>query len=259
MANTSAPRSLRRLMRLFEVLAEEAEGMTLTELSTALDAPKTSLLNLLPALVEDNYLDHTNQRYNIGPAMFVLAGSIVRRRQFTFVARPTMSALVEDLGETAALAVLDKNADVAVYIDSINSSSAINYTVTIGQIRPLYATNAGKVLLAYQPDDYVAGYLAKTTLTQRAPRTITSKDRLQAELKTIREQGWSVTVEESSEGVAGFAAPIFDHNGVVLAALTVGGPAGRVMQKEARCRDAVRSAAARISKMMGYPVASASS
>jgi IclR family acetate operon transcriptional repressor len=252
MAKSQPPRSLNRLMQTFELLAEDTDGLTLSQLARALAAPKTSLLNLLPALTESGYLEQTDGRYNLGPRMFALSGTVVRRRQFTLFARPSLAHLVEDVGETASLAVIDRTSDVAVYVDSIASRSAINYTVPIGQIRPLYASVAGKVLLAYQSKDYIAQYLKRTPLIPRTTRTITSKTRLAKELTEIRRNGWAGTVEESSEGVSGFASPIFDREGQVIAAISIGGPAKRVFDKRERCRTAVQEAAAEVSRMMGH-------
>ena len=226
--------------------------MTLAELAAALEAPKTSLLNLLPALVEEGYLEHASGRYGIGPKMFVLSGTVLHQRKFTVFARPSMATLVEAIGETASVAVLDRVADIAVYVDRVQSKWAINYTVAVGLIRPLYASVAGKLLLAYQPEDYIRGYLTRTALLPRAPRTITSKPKLKAELAVIRKNGWAATVEESSEGVAGFAAPIFDRDGAIIAAMSIGGPVERVLGKKEKCLASLRAAASQVSKMMGF-------
>lgn len=243
-------------MQTFELLAADTRGMTLAELATALDAPKTSLLNLLPALVEAGYLEHVAGRYGIGPQMFVLSGTVLHQRKFTVLARPSMTTLVESTGETASVAVLDRATDMAVYVDSVQSKWAINYRVDVGLVRPLYASVAGKLLLAYQPDDYVRGYLERTELIAQAPRTITSKSKLKAELAAIRKNGWAATVEESSEGVAGFAAPIFDRDRTIIAAMSIGGPVQRVVGNQTHCLASLRAAASQVSRMLGFIAAS---
>lgn len=255
MPSHQAPRSLNRIIQIFELLADAQVGLTLTELATRVEAPKSSLLNLLPSLVESGHLASAEGRYAIGPRLFALAGKLAARRSFMAFARPRMEALAQELEETISIAILELTIDVAVYVDSIDSKFAINYTIPIGQIRPLYASVAGKVLLAFQSDDYIARYLDRVTLVPRTARTLTDKDALRDEIARVREQGYATTREESSEGVSGFAAPIFGSDGRLLAALGVGGPTERILRKASRCIKAVKREAEAVSELMGKPVA----
>jgi DNA-binding IclR family transcriptional regulator len=89
-----SPRSLARVLGLFEALAAADGGLTLTQLSTALDAPKSSLLLLLKPLVAMGYLEHGAARYTRGAAVFRMAASILSARRFPRLIRPYMEALV---------------------------------------------------------------------------------------------------------------------------------------------------------------------
>jgi DNA-binding IclR family transcriptional regulator len=252
MASGQAPRSLSRLMHIFELLAERSGGMTLTEIAGGVDAPKTSLLNLLPPLVKAGYLVQVDGRYALGSRMFGLAATIMRHPQFMLLARPYMVELAESLQETISLAVLDPINNVAVYVESIDSPFPLNYTVPVGRTRPLYASVAGKVLLAFQTDEYFSSYLVSTPLVPRTPRTITSKAVLGREIKKVRAEGIAATVEESSEGISGFAAPIFDRDSRIVAALAAGGPTRRILDKKERCVAEVGEVALRVSQLLGY-------
>lgn len=239
-------------MQIYELLAVSAGGMTLTEISSELGAPKTSLLNLLPPLVAAGYLVQADGRYALGPRMFGLAATVMRHPQFMLLARPYMVELAESLQETISLAVLDPVSNVAVYVDGIDSPFPLNYTVPVGRTRALYASVAGKVLLAFQSDEYIKAYLGATRLVPRTGRTITSKTVLKKELDKIRKEGVAATVEESSEGISGFAAPIFDREGSIVAAMAVGGPTPRMLSKKARCAAEVKAVALRVSALLGY-------
>jgi len=239
-------------MQIYELLAVSASGMTLTEISGEVGAPKTSLLNLLPPLVAAGYLVQADGRYALGPRMFGLAATVMRHPQFMLLARPYMVELAHSLQETISLAVLDPISNVAVYVDAIDSPFPLNYTVPVGRTRPLYASVAGKVLLSFQSDEYIRTYLATTPLVPCTGRTITSKAVLKRELEKVRKEGIAATVEESSEGISGFAAPIFDRDGTIVAAMTAGGPTPRILGKKARCAVEVKQVALRVSALLGY-------
>ena len=251
MSVAQAPRSLQRLVRIFELVADHPGGQTLAALSAEIGAPKSSLLNLLPALVASGYLVNQGGRYAAGPRLMALAGRLTSRIDVIRLARSHLVVLSRELEESVSLAVLDRSAHVAVHVDAIDSPFAINYTVPIGQTRPLHAAVVGKVLLAFQNDVYIAHYLRHVPLTARTGRTITSKKVLLSEIADIRSRGYASTLEESSEGVSGFAAPIFDRDGALAAALGVGGPTARIQAKASTCIEALTREAAAMSRGLG--------
>src|SRR5690349_5912200 len=74
----SGPRAMGRVLRLFKLLArQQRSGMSLTDLSTALDVPKSTLLGTLKPLAADGFLLAEGALYRLGPAAFRLAGTIL--------------------------------------------------------------------------------------------------------------------------------------------------------------------------------------
>lgn len=225
------PRSLNRLLGLFDALAKSSGGLTLAELNTVLDSPKSSLLNLLRPLVSDGYLSHDGSRYQLGPSIFRLAANIMSVWNFYNVLRPYLEELAQRSGESAYVGVLDRNAKMITYVDAIDSPHSVRYSIPIGAARPLYATAAGRVLLAYADEAFIEDYLRTMKLEPLTTRTISTRKELREALAKLREERISVSIGEMFPESAGISAPIFGANGEAIAAIAVGVPAARVKPK----------------------------
>ena len=107
--------------------------------------------------------------------------------------------------------------------------------------------------MAFSPDDEVDAIL-KGPLPKITPKTITSVEILRKQLVEIRERGYSVADEALELGYVAIGAPVHDHDGEVLAAISVGGPTIRIAGKSDEIGVLVRRAAERISIRLGYRV-----
>jgi len=229
--DVTGPRSLTRLLGLFDALAKSGPGMTLAELNTVLESPKSSLLNLLRPLVADGYLNHDDGRYRLGPTIFRLAANIMSVWNFSNVIRPYLEELAHRSHESVYLGVLDRVAKAITYVDSIDSPHLVRYSVPVGAVRPLYCTAAGRVLLAFAESDFQEEYLRSTKLEARTDRTLSNRKALRAELDRILKTRLSVSVGEMFPESAAVAAPIFGAHGRIVAAMAVGGPSERLQAR----------------------------
>lgn len=254
-AEAAGPRALSRTLHIIECLAGVPEGSTLTQLSTALKSPKSSLLGLLRPLCALGYVVNVNGRYTLGPAAYRLGVSIMPTLSMARIAQPILRHLADQFEETVLIATLDRDAARVIYIDKVESSRSIRYTVPLGTVRPLYCSAAGRVLLAHADTAFVEHYLGTAVLEPLTPLTVTSPSEVRGLLPTIREQGLAMTVGEVSADVAGFAAPIFDHRGIAIAALAMAAPVSRVQTYASMAAKLVQDAAESISFGFGYPKA----
>lgn len=136
--------------------------------------------------------------------------------------------LAEESGETVHLVTFDP--PEIVYIDKVESPRAVRMHSRIGGRLPAYCTATGKVFLAHSADDVVESVIA-TGLPARTPATITSPDRLRAELDLIRGRGYAVDDVENEQDIRCLAAPVHDHSGAVTTAVSISGPAARVTRE----------------------------
>jgi IclR family transcriptional regulator, KDG regulon repressor len=191
----------------------------------------------------------TTAHYRLGPAFFKLTESTVHFRRLQSVARTVMANLLIRFGETVNLGVLDEGQ--VLYIDVLQSPSALRIAANPGQRNPMHCTALGKVFLAFLPEEEVESILEAHPLTKMTPKTITRKTELRAHLASVREQGTALDLEENLDGAVCVAAPIFDQLGQVVAGISISGPQSRMQPKLATVREELRQAGLQISSMMG--------
>jgi len=251
-ARQKPPRSATRIPHLLCLLAERPDGATLSQLSEASATPKSSLLALLRALTQSGFLQLRGGRYVIGPESVKLASSIVSHRRFPDVAMPVVDALSDATGESALLAQLATDTPAAVYVYVAHSKNALRFMADVGSREQLYASSVGRVLLAFQPKEWREDYLRRTALAPITDKTVRTKGELRRIVDAVRRDQVATSLEETIEGVAGIASPIFDKGGNVLAGLVIGAPITRVQTRIPLLERMVKDAAEEISRLMGY-------
>lgn len=246
------PRSLKRVMQIIEHLATAVNGATLSELAEALAAPKSSLLVLLRSLAGLGFAIREDDRYLLGPAMYGLAAAVLARRRLPSLARPFMRKLWDATGETVILAVLKEDAPLASYIDQIESANQVRFIARIGEARPLYCSAAGRVLLAFQGEEWQERYLRTTEMKAYTPNTVTDIDEIRRRTDRVRREGYAQSIAEITDGGAAVAAPVFDGDGKIAAALVVASLAERIRQNSRAYRSAAIEAAREMSRALGF-------
>ncbi|MEU6375711.1 IclR family transcriptional regulator [Streptomyces sp. NPDC046909] len=229
----NASSSLRRALGILMHLAEDRghpHGVTLTDLSTGLDLSKSTVLRLVAPLKDVRLVDQDPEsgRYRLGPQNALLGQAYLERRDTRQIASPVLHRLAEESGETVHLVTFDP--PEIVYIDKVESPRAVRMHSRIGGRLPAYCTATGKVFLAHSGDDVVESVIA-SGLPARTPATITSPDRLRAELDLIRGRGYAVDDVENEQDIRCVAAPVHDHGGAVTTAVSISGPAARVTRE----------------------------
>jgi len=243
----TGPRSLTRVLGLFDALASSKEGLSLAELNTALRSPKSSLLNLLRPLVADGYLNYENGRYRLGTSIFRLAGSIMSVWNFSSAYRPYLQELAQRSHESVYMGVLDRAHRTICYVDAIESPQPVRFSVPVGAVRPLYSTAAGRVLLAFVDSAWLEDYLRTTKLEAITPRTISTRSALRDELARVRETLVSVSLGELFPESAAISSPVFGADGKIVGAIAIGAPVSRLEPRVAELRPIITDVAARAS------------
>lgn len=219
-----------RALTLLEVLAEIGSPVTVTELAKKVGLKMTTVHRLLTTLLVRGFVEQDPQtmRYKLGIKSFEIGNSAMHSLDVRTVARPYLKELVDKVNETANLALFD-NGEV-VYIDQLESTNIVivKMFARIGSRGAAYCTGSGKVLLAGLPDEELKNLLNKMNFQRFTANTITDKEHLIKEIQKIREQGYAVDDAERDEGVCCIAAPIKNHDGKTVAAISVSGPNTRV-------------------------------
>ena len=254
----ASPMAVTRVLRLLRILADRPAGLALTPLCLALNAPKTSVLSLLRGLTAHGYLQRSNDLYELGPEAFSLGASLVSARSLDVVALPFLREAVARSGETALIARIDRTADRLVYNPIFESTRTIRYAVPVGTTRPLFASSAGRVLLAFQEEAWRRDYLRRADLRAMTEHSVTDPAQLARLIEAARLSGLAVTFGEVTPDVAGFSAPIFEPDGRVNAALIIAAPIERGRAVSDALQHLVMELAASISRALGYRAGSES-
>ncbi|BAI74785.1 transcriptional regulator (plasmid) [Azospirillum sp. B510] len=224
----SGPRSLMRILGLFEALAEANDGMSLADLGVHLGAPKSSLLTLLRPLVAEGYLLHSGGRYRLGARIFRLSASVLAARNLRLLIRPYVEKIALRVQETVYFSVLDARSKLASCVEVIDGSNPIRYTMPVGSTLPLYCSAVGNVLLAYQDEAWLEDYLRTAKFERITPATLTSADELRRLIEDIRVNKMAVSIGRMVLGSAAIAAPVFTAEGTLMGTMAIAGPADRL-------------------------------
>ena len=249
--------SINSILRACAIL-KSYQGSTsrfkVSELARQLRLDRSTTYRLLLSLEKGGLLekDPETGEYSLGLAAFEIGNTYARQMDFIQIARPVMAALAQRLEETVHLAVLSDTE--IVYVERKESPRVLGVISKIGQRAPVYCTALGKVLLAAQPEKERSRVLDQITLRSFTKKTHSSKARFAEELKKVQEQGYGVDNKEHEEDVECIAAPIRDHHGNTIAALSVSGPIKKIgTPLEKKFVTEVKKATALISSRLGYP------
>ena len=216
-----------KALELLSVFSFREPRLSLADLAKRTGIPRATAFRLLSTLEQAGFLAKEHGAYQLGIKCFVLGNIVAGGLDLRETARPHLAALRESTRETTQIAILDHWQ--VVYLERMLSPLSVGYMRSrAGAILPAYCTGLGKALLAFRPEAEVAAWAATQKFTALTPRTITSAKRLMKELAVIRERGYGLDQEEREKGVTCIAAPIFNHTGDVVAAISVAGPTERM-------------------------------
>jgi IclR family transcriptional regulator, KDG regulon repressor len=214
-------------VRLLEAFVGGPAERGISELSRQAGLSKSSVHRLVATLVEVGWLERhpTTDRYRLGLKLFELGSAVAARLEVRECALSAMHDLLQRVGETVHLAILD--GDHVVYAAKVESQHAIRLFMQVGGHGPAHCTGVGKVLLAHAPAAVVEQVIA-AGLPAFTPHTITEPAALHAHLADVRRHGYALNLEESELGLVSVAAPVRDHSGTVVAGPSVAGPSQRL-------------------------------
>lgn len=244
--------SVANSIRLLTSFSGDEDELGITTLATRLRLAKSTVHRLAATLAGAGFLEQNAEtgRYRLGVALFELGALVRRRMDVANEARPKLRELLEKTGETVQLGIVDHYS--VLYVYEMESPRAIRMAAAVGGRAPLHCTAVGKVLLAFQPAEYVK-QLIDRGLSAYTPKTLTRREAVLAMLEEVRLRDHAVDDEESEGGLRAIAAPVRNHNGVVIAALGLAAPVQRMSKKVLQsCVPSVIDTANAVSARLGY-------
>jgi DNA-binding IclR family transcriptional regulator len=221
-------------------------------LATRTRLVKSSVFRILFTLERLGYIEKGNGgRYSVTSRFGRLGGEPRPAFDLSTLAAPFMAQLVQRFQETINLGILEGGE--VLYIHVIECSHPFRLAAHAGMRSPVHSTALGKCLLCRMPRPQVESILKTHPLEALTPRTIREPSAFYRELEKVRARGYAIDNEEDSRGARCIAAPIFDPEGGVGAAISLSGPATRVRPaRDAEIAKALTEACGRISTLLGY-------
>ena len=220
--NNEKANAIEKSLRILMAFAPQNKEVRTTDLSQQLGYNLATVSRTLQILKRFGFL-HKNPKtklFRLGPTISQLAAAINRsmRTELIQIAKPHVDQLCETVGATVNIEVLSSKTSVIAY--TVHGIGHLQVPHDIGEPLPAHASAGGKAMLAFSSPETVAGFV-KEGLSGFTENTITDPIVFQKELDRIRKRGYATDRQELHIGLVAVAAPIFNLEDEVVAAITV--------------------------------------
>jgi IclR family KDG regulon transcriptional repressor len=224
----SVVKSIDNGLTVLEYLSSKSEGVKITKICKDLGINITAVYRILKTMKKRGFVeqDDETQKYQLGLRAQLLGILAMNQTNLYKYGLASLNEICKSTLETANLVIRDRWE--GVYISQVESQNALRVANQMGSRVPLYCTAAGKVLLAYMDNEHRQRYYEEMPLIPLTPNTLGSVEELEKEITAIRETDIAYDREEQALGEACIAAPVFNHSGEIVAAISISSPATRL-------------------------------
>lgn len=213
--------ALRRGLAVLRLLAGRAGPVTAGYVARELGLPRSTTYHLLAELSAAGFVTHLpeERRYGLGLAAFELGSAYLRHDPLERLARPVLRALIGRTGHVAQLGVL--HGREALYL--LREQPVLHATVVtdVGVRLPAHLPASGRAMLGALPAAQVrALFPSRSAFVDRTGRGPSDLPSLRRALTAARQRGWTVEDGYVTTGFASVAAPVLDHSGHPIAAIS---------------------------------------
>lgn len=245
--------TVERTLSILESIATSTNGMTNSDINRRLKIPKSSASYILRVLENRGYLmrELETGKYRLGLKLMSISREMLSHIDVRDVAKPIMESFVKKVNLSMHLAVLDNGR--AVYVEKVEADGFVKMDIWVGHRLPIHTTAIGKILVSQMPENEIVTILEMRGMERKTPKSITNPKKYLAELTKVREHGFAIDNEENNLGVRCVAAPIYDSNGKIIAALGTSSTTLQIDEKLLpQILELVKDSAVRISKHLGF-------
>ena len=246
--------SLLHGLAILDMFARDRPEIGIGEMAQELGLHRSTTSRLAATLAMAGYLEPAGEpgRYRLSGRLAALGELVAAEGDVRRAALPYLQDLVQNLGETGHLAVLEGTE--AVTIEVVDGWQTVRMHSWVGKRSPAHCSSMGKALLAGLPAAEIDARYPRGRLEARTDRTITDTGELKRHLAQVRERGYAVDRQELEPHLCCVAGPVFDRTGTVVASISVSGPDSRIDEASIPAiAEVVRHAAWQISARLGAP------
>jgi DNA-binding IclR family transcriptional regulator len=242
-----------KAIQILDIFPQIDKPVNITELAALTNLNISTVYRIVNVLADHGYLRQEGKRgkYTVGLKFLKFNSMLMNTLKIREVALPFMEKLRTISEESTNLAILD--GDEAVYIEHIESNHTLRTFTVLGNKVPLHCTGVGKVFCAYMDEELLYRSIIKKPLIRLTENTIPDYATLLKELSVIKREGVALDNGEMDIDVRCVAAPVFNAEEKVIAAVSVSGPYTRLPDDRVKeLKPLVKKYAMEISNAMGY-------
>ena len=214
--------SIEKSYFILEQLAMPPYEFKVAELASILGMNRSSVYRILQILKSRDLVifSAATERYKIGPAMYHIGMKYLYNNNFSSRIVDLLSEISDKTKESVGMAVKDGNKIMSIFEIEVHQPMKLNDVP--GRYFPVNKGNYGKCIMAFQSDEYIDQFLEGKQFEKTCPNTLTTKQELILEYKKIREQGYSLSIDELGVDILGAGIPIFGEDKKIKACVAVG-------------------------------------
>jgi IclR family KDG regulon transcriptional repressor len=214
---------------------------------------RSRTFRILKTLERRGFVDYDpgTESYRLGMKFLSISKNLRDRLSLRREAEEILKDLAAETGDTSYLII--SSGTMAIVVDRFSGDNMLQLSAPIGALLPFHVGAAAKVLLAFMPDEQRERLLNGMDFSYYTPNTITDKNLFIKTLDEIRRLGYAVDEQDFELGAYAFGAPVFDHDGKVVAGLSITTPTARYsLERREEIIRLVVAAAKNISEKIGY-------
>ena len=246
--------SVEKALKIMLAFRSDQPSWGVRDLSAHLGFSPATVQRTLQTLKSYGFVEQhpDTRRYRLGNIYFRFLDVLQSTYPIARAALPYMRELLSATQETVHLNVIDGLERIC--IENMESTQYLKASMPIGNRSPLYAGASSKCLLAFSAPEYIEQYLMQVKLIALTDKTIFEIPVLKKEIDLIRRRGYAQSLGERTPGLGSLSAPVLDHNGSILAAISLAIPEIRYEEKRhrQRCLKHLQNTGQRCSIAMGH-------
>ncbi len=220
-------RSLEKALQVLLILGHAGQERGITDLCRSTGYPLGTMSRIIGTLGKMEFVvqNPTTKKYSLGPAVTRLATLTSELAVLRDVAMPMLYELRNRTGETSHLYI--RRGPYREHVAFVESSQELRTGGNVGDRVPIHAGAASRVLWAFDTDQEIEEFLNSSALSSLTENTVVDKGKLLEEVSKIRKLKYAVSFGERNRSIGSVAAPVFDHDRKVIAAVSASMPSIR--------------------------------
>lgn len=246
--------SLEKADMILKLIASEPNKYRLIDLSKELDINKSSMFSLLNTLERLGWIyKGKGNVYSLGSTLASIGASYLKQFNLLEVFYEEAAKSQKKIAENFQIGILDGGG--VVYTGKLKGASLVQLVTEPGMKFPAYASSIGKALLSQYSYDQLKNLYDGVQLEPKTDYTITDLDELYSQLLGVKNNGYAEEHQESADGIHCIAAPIFDYNNTIIAAVSIAMTTTAWSNKEEIAREEIMKLAQKLSIRSGHTTA----